>query len=407
MRPPPGVNPMSNLFSDPQLFSKLAANPKTAPWLADQSFVGKLKFAQSNPAMSQNILDDPRMITVLGVLMGVDMSGFAGDSPDVSFGGPGSPSSPGSRPPPTASSSKATPPSPAPAASPAPDVKMAEPEEPEELDEEAQAKQDALKEKELGNAAYKKRDFVQAEAHFTKAWDLWPKDMTFLTNLAAVYFESGDYAKTIQTCEKAIDEGRGIRADYKLIAKALGRIGSAYAKLDDLDNAIKFFNKSLTEHRTPDILNKLRDAEKEKKERDVKAYFNPELSAASREEGNKLFKAGKFADSVKEYTEAIARDPSDARGYNNRAAAYQKLAALPEALKDADKAIEVDPKFGKSNCQPRGVFFCANTFIQSRLTSVGAWFSLACGSTPRRWRPHKRQATLMRRRSTPRRSKAR
>ncbi len=42
-----------------------------------------------------------------------------------------------------------------------------------------------------------------------------------------------------------------------------------------------------------------------------------------------------------------ARDPSDARGYNNRAAAYSKLAALPEALKDSDKAIEIDPTFGK------------------------------------------------------------
>lgn len=56
--------------------------------------------------------------------------------------------------------------------------------------------------------------------------------------------------------------------------------------------------------------------------------------------------AGDFAGSVKAYTEAIKRDPADPRGYNNRAAAYSKLVALPDALKDADKAIEVDPKFG-------------------------------------------------------------
>lgn len=71
------------------------------------------------------------------------------------------------------------------------------------------------------------------------------------------------------------------------------------------------------------------------------------MSAAAREEGNKLFKGGDFAGSVKSYTEAIARDPADARGYNNRAAAYQKLVAFPEALKDADKAISVDPTFGE------------------------------------------------------------
>lgn len=55
---------------------------------------------------------------------------------------------------------------------------------------------------------------------------------------------------------------------------------------------------------------------------------------------------GDFAGAVKSYTESIKRDPSDARGYNNRANAYTKLVAFPEALKDAEQAIKVDPKFG-------------------------------------------------------------
>lgn len=50
-----------------------------------------------------------------------------------------------------------------------------------------------------------------------------------------------------------------IRADYKLVAKALGRIGTAYQRKGDLASAVKFYEKSLSEHRTPDILNKLRD----------------------------------------------------------------------------------------------------------------------------------------------------
>jgi tetratricopeptide (TPR) repeat protein len=58
------------------------------------------------------------------------------------------------------------------------------------------------------------------------------------------------------------------------------------------------------------------------------------------------FQSGEFAGAVKAYTEAIKRDPSDPRGYNNRATAYTKLVALPEALKDAETAIELDPKFG-------------------------------------------------------------
>ena len=62
------------------------------------------------------------------------------------------------------------------------------------------------------------------------------------------------------------------------------------------------------------------------------------------------FKAGDFAGAVKDYSESIKRDPTDARGYNNRAAAYMKLVAFPEALKDANEAIKVDPKFGEIHC---------------------------------------------------------
>lgn len=125
------------------------------------------------------------------------------------------------------------------------------------------------------------------------------------------------------------------------MCRALARTGSAYERKQDYANAIKFFQKSLAEHRTPDVLAKLKAAEKTKEEAEAKAYEDPEKSNQARDEGNKLFKSGDFAGSVKLYTEAIKRNPRDARGYTNRAAAYTKLMALAEALKDADMAIKV------------------------------------------------------------------
>jgi len=229
--------------------------------------------------------------------------------------------------------------------------------EEDEEDEEEKLKKEAEEEKAKGSTAYRARNLPDAITHFSKAWEVWPKDITFLTNLAAAYFEQGDYDQCISTCEKAVEEGREMRADYKLIAKAFGRIGTAYSRKGDLDNAVKFYSKSLSEHRTPDILTKLRETEKQKAEAEKKAYINPELAAKAREEGNALFKAADYPGSVKAYSEAIKRDPSDPRGYNNRAAAYTKLAALPEALKDADEAIKVDPKFVRAYIRKSLVLF--------------------------------------------------
>ncbi|KAH8830551.1 activator of Hsp70 and Hsp90 chaperone [Flagelloscypha sp. PMI_526] len=329
---PAAGNPLANLFTDPNLLGKLAASPKTQKYLADPSFVTKLQYIQKNPQAAESAFQDPRMIEVMGVLMGIDISansrpeGSSDEIPDVQ-----------------ARSSSPPPPS-----KPAPPPPVEEVVMEDESDPDVQAKKEALDLKAKAGVHYKKREFVEAAELYQKAWDTWPKDITFLSNLAAVYFEQGEYDKSIETCHKAVDEGRDIRADYKLVAKALGRIGSAYSKKGDLPNAIKFYEKSLTEHRTPDVLSKLKDAEKAQADATKKAYINPELSAKAREEGNDQFKGGDFASAVKSYTESIKRDPNDPRGYNNRAAAYMKLAAFPEALKDTEEAIKVDPSFIKA-----------------------------------------------------------
>jgi tetratricopeptide (TPR) repeat protein len=195
-----------------------------------------------------------------------------------------------------------------------------------------------------------------------------------------------------------------LRADYKIIAKALGRIGSAYYKKGDLASAIKNYEKSLAEHRTPDILNKLREIERAKVEADRKAYIDPEQSAVAREEGNKLFKDGDFVGAVKNYTESIMRDPSDARGYNNRAAAYIKLVALPEALKDVDQAIMIDPKFGALSLYIAfSRLLTRVAFPQSRLTFGNPTFFLPCETTQKQLKLSKRPRSMTRNINTNRR----
>ena len=89
----------------------------------------------------------------------------------------------------------------------------------------------ALAEKEKGNAAYKKKSFESALEHYNSAAQLDPTNITYLTNIAAVYFEQKEFTKCIEQCTKAIEIGRENRADFKLIAKAYTRIGNSYRKL--------------------------------------------------------------------------------------------------------------------------------------------------------------------------------
>ncbi|ESO92265.1 hypothetical protein LOTGIDRAFT_162918 [Lottia gigantea] len=120
----------------------------------------------------------------------------------------------------------------------------------------ADVKAQAEEIKQKGNAAYKKKDFETALKHYDEAFAIDGTNITILTNKAAVFFEQGEYDKCIETCEKAVEVGRENRADYALLAKALARIGNSYLKKEDLKNALVYFNKSLLENRTQEIVKK-------------------------------------------------------------------------------------------------------------------------------------------------------
>ncbi|XP_050668690.1 stress-induced-phosphoprotein 1 [Leptidea sinapis] len=300
-----------------QLFQKLRANPKTKEWLNDPEYVKMVKnlAAGTDPydSLLQDMKTDSRLVTTMGVMLDCELP------MDVD---------PPAEPKPTTTPKKEEPPTP-------------------KYDDLPENRRLALEEKDKGNECYKKKDFSNAIVHYNKAIEHDSTDITFYTNIAAVYFEQKEYEKCIKECEKAIEIGRENRADYKLIAKAFTRIGNAYKKLEQWKLAKTYFEKSMSEHRTPEIKTLLSEVEKKIVEEEKKAYIDPVKAEQEKELGNDYFKKGDYSTAMKHYTEAIKRNPDDPKLYSNRAACYTKLAAFDLGLKDCEVCCKLDPKFIK------------------------------------------------------------
>lgn len=316
--PQAGATPVENPFGDPAMLARMQSDPKMQEHLKDPQFVAILEELKRDPRTLTRYIKDQRVMQAFMTMLGVQDTHVPATRTAEGEGGADS------------------------------DEPKGAPKVTEEEQERRQQAEAALREKEAGNEAYKRRDFEAALKHYDAAIALDPSNLALLTNKSAVYFEQGCWAESIALCQETVQRGRETYADFKLLAKALGRIGSCHERQGNLPLAIEFYQKSLTEHRTPDILSRLREAERSLESQQKAAYHNPQLAEEARQAGNELFKAGDYAGALKHYTEAIRRDESDPRGYSNRAACYTKLAAVPEGLKDCDKAIALDASFVKA-----------------------------------------------------------
>ncbi|XP_033358639.1 stress-induced-phosphoprotein 1 [Bombus vosnesenskii] len=306
----------SNPFNRPDLFVKLANDPRTKGFLLDPEYLKILDTLRNNSESAAEMLTDKRVLTTLGVLMNMDT--------DMEIE--------------TNSSQQSEPPKP----------KQESPKPQKKEEEDCNTPQKlAQREKQLGNDAYKQKKFEPALQHYNKAVELDPTEIIYLLNIAAVYFEQKEYDKCIAQCEKAIEVGRENRADFKLIAKAFTRIGHAYKKMENWKQAKVYYEKSMSEHRTPEIKTLLSDIDKIIKEEERKAYIDPVKAEEEKEFGNEKYKEGDYPTAIKHYSEAIKRNPDDPKYYSNRAACYTKLAAFDLGLKDCEKCVEIDPKFIK------------------------------------------------------------
>ena len=78
------------------------------------------------------------------------------------------------------------------------------------------------------------------------------------------------------------------------------------------------------------------------------AYINPELALEHKERGNKAFRESNYSEAIKEYEEAVKRDPNSAPLRNNLAAALLKVTDFNGAKNQVEKSLELDDKYVKA-----------------------------------------------------------
>lgn len=342
----PGANPLGGLFG-PQMLAKLAGHPKFAAKLSDPTFKMKLQLAQQNP---QYIMQDPEMMEVLQVILGIGEDGN-GPSP---FSAP-----------PTAHSE---PPRPTPTSAP---KKQPEPEFYEEMnlsEEERVAKRkrdDSAAKKERGNTLYKAKQFEEAIAAYDEAYAADASNLMVLNNKAAVYIEQGEVDRAIEVCNEVLEKASSAKLTFDDRAKVYQRIAAAHLKRNDYANAIHAYGKSQMEKFDKNVERKLKTLELEQRKLAVQQYINPELGLEAKERGNAAFREGKFPDAIKEYEEACKRDPKNAAYHNNLAAAYQKMLLFNDAKREVELSLELDRNYVKAWAKKGDIEFFLKEYHKS------------------------------------------
>jgi len=332
--PPPGAGPMGGLFS-PQMMARMAMDPRLQPYLKDPEVMNKISLVQSNPSLLPTVMNDPKMMEFLGLMMGQETPPETTSEPSA------------------ASSTKTPPPTPE---TPAPKKKTEPKPEPEEdlsqlTPEERKRKEnkrEAMKKKDEGNQLFKQKKFNEALEAYDAAIALDETNMTFLNNKAAIYFNLKQYDACIEWAEKAVEVGKANMAPFEDRAKALVRCAKAYQKKGDLGKAIEFCDAAQLEFYDKATQRLLKTMELEKKKADKLAYQDPEKAEEAKQRGNDHFRAKEWPNAVKEYEEAVKRAPKNAPIRNNLAAALCKIMDFNGAKREIEVAVDLDPTYVKA-----------------------------------------------------------
>merc|ERR1711991_607171 len=203
----------------------------------------------------------------------------------------------------------------------------------------SQAKGDEFKAK--GNAFFAKHEYTEAIKWYTKAIEANPNGHVYYSNRCACYTSLNELDKALKDAQDCTR----IKPDW---AKGFYRLGHTLALLHRYEEAQTALKKGAqTDPSNGDIKNRLREVDELlKKDKAKRAKYGGTPAMAAKEEGNELFKSGKFPDAIIVYTRGLAaatKDEERVALLNNRAACHFQERNFRQAIADATEVLQLEP----------------------------------------------------------------
>lgn len=184
------VSGLGNIFG-PDMYAKMATNPKLSPFLAQPDVMSMLQDCQGDPKNMSKYMQDPRMMQIMLGLMGLD--GAMATNPDeLAKAKEEANENLERREREEQAQQKAQYTKPM-------EQDPPEPEQETEVDEIKLKREKSDKEKALGNDFYKKREFDTALKHYNAAFELDETNVAVLTNKAGI--DAANFSCSLRNAE--------------------------------------------------------------------------------------------------------------------------------------------------------------------------------------------------------------
>lgn len=221
-----------------------------------------------------------------------------------------------------------------------------------------------------GNALFKVRDYAGAIAKYTEAVNLDPDNHVYYSNRSMALGLAGRW-------EEAARDGRTCVAKNPKFLKGYHRASNAMKHTGEYAAAIKIIEKGLIHFQgNADFRKLLSELRALHKEAEAKRRAGMKRDEALKAEANDLFRAARFEDAIKKYTEALnaCSDPYSKLALtirNNRAACNQQLSNFHDVIDDTTEVLEFEPKNLKALLR-RGLAFEGIEKFRSALSDIRA-----------------------------------